>query len=216
MKPDRKKGQAKASRELHAPARSRAEDPEPTVGHVGVPVWLFVALALFLFWGMTYLDNHAGGFVPQVYQRFTSSNELVKLIPYDPVQDKINKGYAVYNKPTCVSCHQANGAGTPGQFPPLAGSEWVLEKDPTRMIHIVLDGLTGPITVKGTPFNGTMVAWRPLPDEDLAYVISYVRNSWGNHASAVTPEQIAKIRKETEGRTTPWTAEELLKIPVKE
>jgi mono/diheme cytochrome c family protein len=216
MKPDRKKGQAKASREVHAPARSRAEDPEPTVGHVGVPVWVFVALAILLFWAMTYLDHHAGGFSPVVYQRFTSSNQLVKLVPYDPVQDKINKGYAVYNRPTCAACHQPNGMGTPGQFPPLSGSEWVLAKDPSRMIRIVLDGATGPMTVKGASFNGTMVAWKMLPDEEIADVISYVRNSFGNSAPTVTPQQVAAIRNETANRTAAWTAEELLKVPLKD
>lgn len=216
MKPDRKKGQGKAAREVNPPARSRSDDPEPSVGHIGVPVWMFVALAVLLFWAMTYLDNHAGGFSPHVYQRFASSNQLVALVPYDPVQDKINKGYAVYNRPTCVTCHQQNGGGTPGQFPPLAGSEWVLAKDPARVIRIVLDGATGPMQVNGTAYNGTMVPWRPLPDEDLAYVISFVRNSWGNNAPAVTPEDVAKVRKETANRTSPWTAEELLKVPLKE
>jgi mono/diheme cytochrome c family protein len=217
MKPDRQKGQAKAPREARPPARSRAEDPEPSVGHIGVLVWLFVALAILLFWGMNYLDHHAGGFNPQVYQRFASSNELVRLVPFDPVRDKINKGLAVYNRPTCVTCHGAGGAGAPGQFPPLANSEWVVAKDPGRIIRIVLDGAAGPMTVAGVTYNGAMVPWRPsLNDEEIALVLSYVRNSWGNNAPPVTTEEVAKIRKETEGRATPWTQDELLKIPLKE
>ena len=65
MKQDRKKGQSKATRELHPPARSRFDDPEPSVAPGHLPVWLFVVLALGIFWGMVYLDNHAGGFNPK-------------------------------------------------------------------------------------------------------------------------------------------------------
>jgi mono/diheme cytochrome c family protein len=213
MKPDRKKGQTKPAREVHPPARSRANDPEPSVAPGRLPVWIFIVLALGLFWGMVYLDNHAGGFNPRVYQHFTSSNELVRLIPFDPERDLVNKGIAVYNKPTCVACHQGNGQGTPGLFPPLAGSEWVLEQNPARIIRIVLDGMTGPVQVKGAQFTNLMPPWRPtLSDEEIAQVLTYVRKSWGNDAPPVKTEQVAAIRKETANRTTAWTAAELEQI----
>jgi mono/diheme cytochrome c family protein len=213
MKPDRKKGQAKAPRELHPPARSRSDDPEPSVAHGHLPFWIFVVLAISLFWGMVYLDRHAGGFNPKVYQHFASSNQLVSLIPFDPERDLINKGYAVYNRPTCVACHQGNGQGTPPLFPPLAGSEWVLQKDPARIIRIVLDGMTGPLQVKGQPYNNLMPPWRPtLNDEEIAEVLTFVRKTWGNDAPPVKPEQVAGIRKETGNRTTPWTAAELEQV----
>lgn len=218
MKPDRKKGQSKSNRELHPPARSHSNDPEPSVAPGHLPVWIFVVMAIGLFWGMVYLDNHAGGFNSRVYQHFASSNELVSLIPYDPQRDLINKGMAVYNRPTCVACHQANGQGTPGQFPPLAGSEWVLAKDPSRIIRIALDGVSGPITVKGQSLSAAMLPWRDnLKDEEIAQVLTYIRNSWGNEAAPVTPEHVAAIRKETAKHSgSNWTVPELEQVKLKE
>lgn len=214
MKPDRKKGQAKNPREAQAGTRARTDDPEPSVGTAGLPITFFIVLSAVLYWGMVYLDNHAGGFNPLVYQRFASSNELVKLVPYDPAKEQVMKGLAVYNRPTCAACHQPNGQGTPGLFPPLAGAEWVLESDPGRIIRIVLDGMSGPVTVKGQTYNNVMPPWRPtLNDEEIAQVLTYIRQTWGNNAASVTTEQVAEVRKATEGRTTTWTAEELLQIP---
>jgi mono/diheme cytochrome c family protein len=214
MKPDRNKGQTIATQ---PPARSNSADPEPSVAHTSaVPVWLFILFALFLYFAMVYLDKHGGGFNPHVYGPYTSSNQLVKLQPLPPGGEIVAKGRDVYNMPTCVSCHQPNGQGTPGQFPTLVGSEWVLEENPARLIRIILNGLQGPITVKGQPFPpNVMVPWKDnLKDEEIAAVASYVRKSWGNDASIVKKEQVAEIRKETANRNTQWTAEELLKVPV--
>ncbi|HEV8540783.1 MAG TPA: cytochrome c [Verrucomicrobiae bacterium] len=217
MKPDRKKGQTKA-RELHPPARSKSADPEPSAGHFGLPVSLFVILAILLFWAMVYLDNHAGGFNPHVYQHFTSSNELTGWIPFDPVRDRYYKGKQVYDMPTCLACHGPTGAGAPNQYPPLGGSEWVQQKDPSRMIRIALDGAGGPLPVNGVTYNGSMTPWRPtLSDEQIALVLSYVRQSFGNNQPPVTTEEVAAIRKATAAHAgTPWTADELLKVPLKE
>ncbi len=218
MKPDRKKGQARnPAREVHPPARSRAEDPEPSAGSAAVPIWIFVVLTVLFYFGMQYLDSHAGGFSTHVYQRYKSTNELISYIPYDPAKEQFNKGLAVYNRPTCAPCHQPTGSGTPGLFPPLAGAEWVHTKDPGRAIRIVLDGLQGPIQVKGQAFNNAMPPWRPtLNDEEIAQVLTYVRQAWGNDAPAVKTDEVAKIRKDTASRGIPWTADELLKIPVAE
>jgi mono/diheme cytochrome c family protein len=115
-----------------------------------------------------------------------------------------------------VSCHQITGMGTPGAIPPLAGSDWANEKEPGRIIRAVLLGLTGPITVNDKPFNGTMIAWNSLSDEEIAAVITYVRSEWGNKAPEVTPEQVAAVRAKlkAQGRTpnNPFTPDELLKI----
>src|SRR5689334_10470194 len=119
MNPDRKKGQTKHSREVHPPARSHAEDPEPSAASHGLPVWLFIVLALGLFSAMVYLDNHAGGFTPVVYKPYTSSNELVTYVPIDPSQKDFFAGLKVYKRPTCFACHQENGLGTPPLNPPL-------------------------------------------------------------------------------------------------
>lgn len=215
MKPDRKKDKTK--REVHPPARSHSNDPEPSVAPGHLPVWIFVVLAIGVYWGMAYLDNHAGGFNARVYQHFTSTNELAADIPYNPEREAMNKGMAVYNRPTCVACHQPTGMGTPGQFPPLAGSEWVNASDPSRIIRIVLDGLNGPITVKGQSFSNAMLPWRDtLTDEEIAEVLTYVRKSWGNEAPPVDPQHVGTIRKETaQHRGTTWTAAELEQIKLK-
>jgi len=114
-----------------------------------------------------------------------------------------NADYAV-----CAACHQQNGEGLPGAFPPLAGSEWVTG-DPKITIAIVLRGLQGPITVKGQSYNGAMVPWAALSDAQIASVVTYVRSSWGNTASAVTATDVAAVRAATASRTVPWTVSEL-------
>ena len=109
----------------------------------------------------------------------------------------------------CAACHQASGLGVPGAYPPLAGSEWLLN-NPEVPIRIVLHGLQGPITVKNTSFNNAMTPFADqLSDAEIAAVISYERSSWGNSASKVTAEQVASIRAATKAQTAPWKPEEL-------
>lgn len=112
--------------------------------------------------------------------------------PADPAV--IEAGQAHYL--LCGACHGQNGEGTPAG-PPLAGSEWVTGPV-SNLIMIQLRGLTGPITVAGVEYNmpGGMA---PLPfqtDQQIAEVLTYIRNSFGNKASAVTPEQVAALRGE--------------------
>lgn len=103
-------------------------------------------------------------------------------------------GAKVYQT-NCSSCHQATGAGVAGTFPPLAGNP-VVNGDATKVIHIVKYGLNGKIDVKGTSYNGMMPAWgQQLSNGDIAAVITYVRSSWGNSASAVTESQVAGVSK---------------------
>jgi mono/diheme cytochrome c family protein len=127
-----------------------------------------------------------------------------------PVAAAVPQGqYAV-----CQTCHQADGKGLPNAFPPLAGSE--IANGPAEVpIAIVLHGLQGPLTVHGTTFNGQMAAWGTFSDDDIAATLTYVRSSWGNAASPVTAAQVAKVREETAGRTTPWTWDELQKADLK-
>lgn len=102
------------------------------------------------------------------------------------------QGEKVY-KTNCASCHQANGQGLPGTFPPIAGSEYA--KGPAaKHIKSVLNGVTGKITVLGKTYNGVMPPWKQLSDVDLAAVITYERTNWGNKGSAVTPAQVKALR----------------------
>lgn len=112
--------------------------------------------------------------------------------PIDPAQMEIGKAQFL----VCGACHGQNGEGGP-IAPPLAGSEWV--KGPiSNLIRIQLRGLQGPITVKGTEVNmpGGMAALAFQTDEQIAGVLTYVRNSFGNKASAVKPEQVTALRSE--------------------
>ena len=109
----------------------------------------------------------------------------------------------------CAACHQPNGRGITGAYPPLAGSSWVLE-DPRRPIRIALHGLQGDISVDGVGYRGAMAPLGALlDDEELADLLTYVRNAWGNQADAVSAEQVALERNANAGRRSQWTASEL-------
>lgn len=113
---------------------------------------------------------------------------------------------------TCIACHQANGQGVPGAFPPLAGAEWVTGS-PDRLIAILLHGMQGPVTVAGVEYNGVMLPYGvgvPISDEQLATLLTYVRTSWGNSAAAITAADVERVKAATADRTTSWTADELI------
>lgn len=121
----------------------------------------------------------------------------------------MEKGQEIFAR--CVTCHQQNGEGVPGAFPPLAGSEWVTGPV-SRPIAILMHGLQGEITVKGTKYNSMMLAYgtgAQMTDEEVASVLTYVRASFGNSASAVTVDDVAKVRTATAGRSTPMTQKDL-------
>jgi mono/diheme cytochrome c family protein len=112
----------------------------------------------------------------------------------------------------CATCHTPAGTGVPGQYPPLAGSDWVAGNE-ERIIRIVLHGLQGPVTVSGQEFNNVMAPLGAvLKDEQVANVLSFVRQEWGNTSPDVLPETVAKVRAETADHKGYWTAPELLKI----
>ncbi len=113
---------------------------------------------------------------------------------------------------TCVVCHQIDGAGKEGLFPPLAGSEWV-QGDEAKLIRIILGGLTGPVEVAGETFNSAMPGWGPvLEDKDIAAVATYIRSSWGNKAAPITAAKVTSIRSAMSSRKVPWTIAELTKV----
>jgi mono/diheme cytochrome c family protein len=119
-----------------------------------------------------------------------------------------NAGEQVYGN-VCVVCHQPNGSGMEGAFPPLAGSAVVLG-DPDIPIRIVLRGMTGEMTRNDVTYNGVMTPWgSQLSDEDIANVMTYVRSSWGNSAAEVTAEQVAQVRAASETHPDPFSTDEL-------
>jgi mono/diheme cytochrome c family protein len=112
----------------------------------------------------------------------------------------------------CVACHQTNGAGLPPVFPPLADSDWVVGSE-QRLIRVLLHGLGGEIQVNGTPYNGVMPAFGPSSvnwsDDQIAAVLTYIRQEWGNAAEPVLPATVAEVRAAAAGRATAWTQAEL-------
>lgn len=114
----------------------------------------------------------------------------------------------------CATCHQPDGKGSPPAFPPLAGSPWVNGSDPDRLIKLTLHGLMGPFELNGKKFDG-LVPMTPfggmLKDDEVAAVLTYVRNSFGNKAPAVQADQVRKVREATKDVPGFYMAEDLLK-----
>ena len=193
------------------------QEVEPATGSARAPVWLFVLTALLAFWGMSFLDNHGGGFDARVYEPYRGIDEVETDQPPSAGNDVFVKGKKVFET-YCMICHQSTGQGTPGTFPPLAGSEWVQAPEPGRIIRLVLDGSQGPIIVKGQQFpaSSAMPPWKEnLKDEDIAAVLTYIRGNqeWGNNAPPVTVDRVKAVRGKMATRGTPWSPDELLKVP---
>ncbi len=137
----------------------------------------------------------------------------------EDIKASADRGKVMYMQ-TCLACHQMNGLGLPGAFPPLAKTEYVTA-DNRRLVAIVLKGIIGAMTVDGKVYATGM----PQPDttfpqlkddKNIADVLNYVRTSFGNEAKdAITPEFVAEVRKEFAERKTQWTEAELKAFPAK-
>jgi len=195
---------------LHAPIAR--EKLEPRDGFEPVPIWLVSLFGVVVFWAGFYFAKYNGGFSANAYDGSPMGTNL-------PVQatdvkiDPVVLGKKLFTG-NCVSCHQADGQGQAGQYPPLAGSEFVNdERHRPHIKRILLLGLQGTVTVKGNTYNGNMPAFgKKLKDEQIAAVLTYVRQEWGNKAPPILPEEIAEVRKTLGTKTDPWTFDELLKI----
>jgi mono/diheme cytochrome c family protein len=203
-----------------------APETEPTVRNSALylPMWLTGLLGFLLYWGCNQLGEKGGQYSHLVYEPYHSLKEVRSVIPPDEIGTMMRQGEIVY-RDYCAACHQATGMGAAGQAPPLAGSEWVIAPGANRLIRIPQVGVTGPIKVKGIEWNMTSMigfagnvdaSGNPLvSDEKLAALLTYIRNSWGNKASMVTPEEVAKVRADlkAKGKTSQYTVEELLQLP---
>ena len=101
-------------------------------------------------------------------------------------------GKKVYDS-FCLACHMADGSGVPGMHPPLIQTDWVTG-DKERLIKITLEGMSGKIEVNGEEYNSIMPPYSHLSDKQIADVLTYVRKSFGNDASAITVEEVQKVR----------------------
>lgn len=105
----------------------------------------------------------------------------------------IERGQKIYET-YCLACHQADGSGVPGLNPPLIKTKWVLG-DKKQLITIILKGMDQPIEVDGEEYNNVMASHAFLKDEEIADVLNYVRNNFGNKASAVKPAEVKAVRE---------------------
>ncbi len=186
------------------------EKPEPSEGYSPLPLLLLGLMSACILFCAIYVGRYSGGFDPMVYdERITPGTQTAEAAPAALDPKALGKRVFTTN---CIACHQTTGLGLPGVYPPLAGSEWALGPE-DRIIRIVLNGLSGPVTVKGTPFNNAMPAFGPLlKDDQIAHVLTYVRSEWGNSAPEVSPDKVKTIRAAVADRAGPWSPDELLKI----
>jgi mono/diheme cytochrome c family protein len=155
--------------------------------------------------GYSFGTSNPFGFVAGQDPRPGGGDGVVAMDPFQSAMKKGANSYAV-----CGGCHQGTGNGIPGQFPPLAGSEWVTGGT-ERLVRVLQHGLIGAITVKGQGYNipgGMQPFGAAMSAGDLANVLTYIRNSWGNEAPMITKEMVEKVRS-TEKRTAQWTMPDL-------
>lgn len=126
-------------------------------------------------------------------------------------------GLTIYQR-ACMSCHQADGRGQPGLFPPLRDADWIKAPDPARLIRITLHGMVGPVSINGIPFKSS-APFMPghaatLSDPEIATVLTWIRKEMGGLDAPVTAAAVTSIRQAEAGRTALWTQAQLLAIPL--
>ncbi|WDQ19417.1 PVC-type heme-binding CxxCH protein [Rhodopirellula sp. P2] len=155
---------------------------------------------------------------------FAAPAEL-EFVKYDPPkhlspadQKTYELGATIYQREShCATCHMTHGKGTPNVYPPLVGSPWVNGSE-DRLIKMALHGVWGKMTVAGKTYDPArgvppMTAFRSLlKDDEMAAVLTFVRNTWGNEASVVSPQSVSRVREETKDRTTFYQPEEILRL----
>lgn len=188
-------------------AHSR-EKNDPLEGDRRWNLFLWIFLIFMISWASIYFavftgDGKING----------GDNRTIEVIR--PKQDFVKVAYAYSEKKgkklfkrKCSACHQKDGNGLKGSFPPLNKSKWVVDTKeiPTK---ILLKGLQGEIKVNGILYDGNMPDFKKLSSSDLADILTYVRSSWDNKAEAIDEAFVEEIRKKYESRSDPWTAKEL-------
>jgi len=210
-------GETADVQEVHAAIQR--EKREPRVGLEPLSIWLIAVYGLAIFTGGAYLGRYSGSFSgdgldpmggpPPVKKGAVAGHDGGPEQPLS-AHDRGKKIFAA----NCQTCHQANGEGVPGQYPPLEGSEFTTGGS-RRMGMIVLKGLQGPVKVKGQQYgSAVMQPWdKTLTDQKIADVMTYERSEWGNHATEVTAEQIAALRKELASHPESYSEHDIMAAP---
>lgn len=182
------------------------EQSEPGDGLSPSPVIFLLGCFALAGWSGFYIGQNTGNWEGNVYNEKLGSGGAAASAPAAP-QNPMVLGKELFGN--CLQCHQEHGKGIPGEFPPLAASEFVTG-DPRRLSGILLRGLKGELTVNGAKFNGEMPAWRDaFNDEEIAAIATYIRASFGNKAAPVSKEVVAAARKELAEQQGSWVASTL-------
>ena len=197
---------------VHDPnAQEAREHPEPQEGNNPMPWVVIILTTILMVFGIVYILRSDLTIAPEL----GDGRELAELRAA-PAGAAAAGGAidaaAIYNA-RCAACHQANGAGLPGVFPPLAESEWVTGHEKT-LIAAVLHGIEGTLTVKGQTYNGAMPAFAAqLGDAEMAALLTYLRSQWGNSAAPIDAEAVTKVRTDTADQDKPYQGDaELAKL----
>tara|TARA_B100001121_G_scaffold56192_1_gene49706 strand:- start:96 stop:881 length:786 start_codon:yes stop_codon:yes gene_type:complete len=193
---------------------SSEENPKPTSGQEPFPVWLMITCVLLMVIGGASIGSNSGGFNfsnshQAGYSPSAPSGLTGKAPELSEFEKYVNGGEAVY-KAVCNGCHQATGQGQ-GQIPPLVDSEWVTQGT-ERFAQIVLNGLSGPITVNGASYGAAVMPAQKgaINDKQVAQVMTYVRYKFGNISdTVVTKEMIEVARQKFGDKPNQYTVSEL-------
>ena len=187
------------------------EKHPPTQGFLIAPLIFVFMFGCLIFVCSIQLAHSTNGF--QIHP----PQEIVELSDEEKETQRLERKYDSGKKIfalRCASCHQANGLGIPNQYPPLADSEWV-SANPALITKIILKGLKGEITVKGEKY-GTSAAVNmaavPIDDREIANVVTYVRQAWGNDSSELTEVEVSRIKIESVNQIEQWVGEDLQSI----
>ncbi len=185
---------------------SRDKD-EPAEGFSLTPIFIVFLFCGFGFWAGLYLTQNSGNFAPSAFDLNAPKSSVAGgPVVFEPDAAKGEKLFLA----NCAACHQATGLGVPGAFPPLVKSVWVTGSE-DRVIKAVLAGFAGEIEVNGVKYNGNMPGiGAGLKDSQVANIITYVRQAWGNVAEPVMDTKVAEVRK-TIGNRAQYIPADLLK-----
>ena len=188
----------------------KRENIDPSEEAKSLPWFITMTIGALLMWSAIYITETVMTAAPEAGDNrapiVLASNEC-------GATDKVAiDGGAVFQG-KCVACHQANGQGIAGVFPPLAASEWVAGK-PEVLANILLHGINGKLTVKGVAYNGQMPAFKDLlSDGEIAAVLTHIRAEWGNKSEAIDAKVITTVRDATKDRATSYNGDaELSKL----
>jgi len=178
----------------------RREHPDPHENAHPVPRWIIAIAASAVLWSLVYIVRSNPGNDVTLGDSRTKGDLMAR------AGGGAADGAQIFGA-QCAACHQATGLGLPGVFPPMAGSEWVLGRD-ALPVNILLHGINGKLTVKGTAYNGAMPAFKDkLSDDEIAAVLSHVRSNFGNGAGKIDPALVKREREAGKSRAAAWNGD---------